>query len=110
MVEHHHVGSFGRHLVERFERGREFGRLRIEWKLSGTKLLLQASVTLLPLRLVKLLLRGGKNARRAGRLLDFASASPLVALAQASWLRGELAGYLEAWKRGSARARCDSSS
>ena len=76
VVEHHHVGSFGRHLVERFERGREFGRLRIEWKLSGTKLLLQASVTLLPLRLVKLLLRGGKNARRPGRLLDFASASP----------------------------------
>ena len=100
-VEHHHIGTWKSLLRERYERGKEFAHLRLAWdEWSGTRIVYQAAVSLIPLRLAKLTLRGMTNARRAGMLTEYLKVSPVVVSGQAAWLAGEAAAY-SGWLRGS---------
>lgn len=95
VVEHHHVGSWRDLLDERWQRGQEFGRLRIEYeRWSTARLGWQVMVTLLPLRLIGLLRRGAANAWQAKQLSKYCLTLPVVAAGQWAWLLGELAAYL----------------
>ncbi|GAB4467452.1 MAG: hypothetical protein Kow00124_00320 [Anaerolineae bacterium] len=95
VVEHHHVGTWGSLLVERFSRGGEFAEIRIErggWSQARTAAHL--IVTLLPLRLIALMLRIARNAWRAGLFGELLRVSPVVVSAQSAWLLGEAVVYL----------------
>ena len=96
-VEHHHLGTWGSLLQERYARGKEFAGLRLKreaW--SEMRVLTQTLASLIPLRLAKLTLRGAGNARRAKSLGRFLKVSPVVVSGQAAWLAGEAAAY-RAW-------------
>ena len=95
VVEHHHLGTWRDLLRERFSRGAEFGELRLArggW--SRSRALAQAFISLFPLRLARLLLRGAANAWRAGCFPDYLRVSPVVVGGQAAWLAGEARAYL----------------
>ena len=95
-VHHHHLNSWSGLLRERFERGREFGVLRLDeggWAARRAGLMLAAS--LFPLRLVRLLWRGAMNAGRAGLAADLARTLPVFASGQAAWLAGEAMAYAQ---------------
>ncbi len=94
-VEHHHIGTWRNLLIERFERGGEFARIRIErsgWPQARTAA--QLIVTLLPLRLISLMLRIARHAWHAGLLAELLRVSPVVISAQSAWLLGEAVVYL----------------
>lgn len=94
VVEHHHTGTWVSLLRERHSRGRDFGELRLRlegW--SRLRTMLQALMSLVPIRLTKLTLRGIANARRSRQLSDFLQTSPVVISGQAAWLAGETAAY-----------------
>lgn len=94
IVRHRHLATFGASLRERYARGRDFGSLRkahAGW--SDSQVLRQTLLTLSGLRLARLILRTGQNARRARRFGWFIATLPLVALGHGAWLAGELRGY-----------------
>jgi glycosyltransferase involved in cell wall biosynthesis len=97
IVYHDHRSSFRQLLGERFVRGADFGRLRAErgkWNIQRTLLVLIASV--LPLRWLKLLLRGFLCSWRSGCVFDCLRTIPIVAASHAAWLAGENKEY---WRR-----------
>jgi cellulose synthase/poly-beta-1,6-N-acetylglucosamine synthase-like glycosyltransferase len=99
-VAHHHIGGWNDLLRERFLRGSEFAWFRAGhhgWSRGRT--LAHILVTLLPLRLAGLTMRGVANARSARLLGEFARVSPVVVSGQAAWLAGEVAGYVRALTR-----------
>jgi glycosyltransferase involved in cell wall biosynthesis len=99
-VEHHHIGTWKSLLRERYLRGKEFAHLRLAWNgWSGTRIVCQAAVSLIPLRLAKLTWRGMTNARRAGTLTEYLKVAPVVVSGQAAWLAGEAVAYSD-WLRG----------
>jgi GT2 family glycosyltransferase len=108
LVEHQHEGGLRSHLVERYERGRALGRLRLDWEgFRRPRAALQMAASVLPARLAKLLFRASRNAWRAGRFLDFLSVAPWVVAGQWFWLLGEAAAYAESLRR---ESPCESSS
>lgn len=108
LVEHHHTGGFASHLAERYERGRELGRLRLGWEgFNRSRAALHLGASVFPARLTKLLLRGSRNAFRAGRAADFLWVAPWVVAGQWFWLLGEAAAYAESLRR---KPPCESSS
>jgi glycosyltransferase involved in cell wall biosynthesis len=97
IVYHDHRSSFADLLRERFVRGADFARLRMEsesWNLARTFAIFLA--TIFPLRLVKLLARVFTGCLRAGQTFDFIRTLPIVAAGHASWLGGESTQY---WRR-----------
>lgn len=97
VLAHHHTQNLRALVRERFVRGREFGRIRIErggWSMAQIGLWLL--VSLLPLRLAKLMLRRVGNATRAGWLGWLAVTWPVVLLGEAGWLLGESTAYVGA--------------
>jgi len=95
VVQHHHLTSLRGLLRERFARGREFGRLRIEhdgW--GGGKTLYMLTVTVLPLRLAKLVGRVSRNAVAAGVGMRLLLGLPVIVAAEAAWLAGEASTYV----------------
>ncbi|MFQ5944213.1 MAG: glycosyltransferase family 2 protein [Anaerolineales bacterium] len=104
IVEHHHFGGWRSLLRERYDRGREFAHLRVQaegW--SKQRALIQAIISVFPLRLTKLALRGMSNASRSGTLRDFLLISPIPISGQAAWLAGESSVYIQSL-RGSRRS------
>jgi glycosyltransferase involved in cell wall biosynthesis len=96
VVEHHHLGGARSLLSERLSRGREFAVLRMRqqgW--TRNRRALQLLLTITPIRLARLILRGVRNAARAGLLPDYLWSGPIVMAGQAAWLAGEVQGYLE---------------
>jgi GT2 family glycosyltransferase len=94
VVQHHHLTSLRGLLRERFERGREFGRLRIEHDDWGTgKMLYMLTVTVLPLRLAKLVGRVTRNAFAAAVAVRLVVGLPVIVVAEAAWLAGEATTY-----------------
>jgi GT2 family glycosyltransferase len=94
-VHHHHLGTWSALLKERFSRGREFALARTShaaWTPGRTAW--QLMITLLPLRLLRLLARGFRNAWRARMAGEYLRTSPVVISGQEGWLVGEAAGYL----------------
>jgi len=109
VVEHHHLHTWPSLLKERFERGRDFARLRMAWlspslvRLSGW-----AAASLLPIRLASQMRRVGVRAWRFDRFRDYLECFPVVASGRGAWLAGELVEYvlaLEAAAAGRSRAR-----
>jgi GT2 family glycosyltransferase len=80
-------------LSERFQRGKEFGRIRAEFEKWPRPRLL-ARFALAPLALLSALARIACECRRASRLADFLSTLPFQTAAQAAWCVGEAGGYL----------------
>ena len=96
IVYHHHAMTWGAFLKERYVRGRGYASLRCAregWR--DAQVLLNTIKTVLPIRLASLMLKGAVNARRAGRLLDYAWTLPVILAGQAVWLAGEASYFAE---------------
>ena len=98
IAAHHHLSNRRSLLQERYQRGREFGQLRLKhWRWNTLQTLRHAIISLIiPLRLAGLLWRGFRNAARAGLARSYFWHSPVVVSAQAAWLAGETAAYFTA--------------
>jgi GT2 family glycosyltransferase len=95
VVEHHHTQSVGAFLAERYERGRLFGQLRAAWL--GERrwaIAFYLAVTLLPIRLARILTLVARDARRAAQAGRYLTTLPLVAAGHAASLAGEAAAYV----------------
>jgi GT2 family glycosyltransferase len=97
IVEHHHLHTWPSLLKERFQRGREFARLRMA-RLSPSLVRLSwwAAASLLPIRLASQVWRVGGHAWRSGWFGDHLACLPVVATGRWSWLAGELSEYVPA--------------
>ncbi|HYG65684.1 MAG TPA: glycosyltransferase [Thermoanaerobaculia bacterium] len=95
VVEHHHVQSFRDFMTERYTRGKMHGDLRLGW-LVGRRAaaLLYLSVTVLPVRLPRILALVGMHAGRAGQTGIYLKTLPLVVAGHAASLAGEAVAYL----------------
>lgn len=97
IVYHDHRTNFSQFLRERFIRGADFARLRTEregW--SGPRTIAVLIVSVLPLRLAKLIVRSLKNTLRANCMFDGLRTLPVIAAGHGAWLLGELTQY---WRR-----------
>ena len=97
VVYHDHRTTFRQLLHERFVRGADFARLRTEredW--SPFKTIAIILVSVVPLRLGKLLFRSLSSTIRAGCTVDWIRTFPVVAAGNAAWLAGEITQY---WRR-----------
>jgi GT2 family glycosyltransferase len=95
VVEHHHLQTVRSYLHERYTRGRMFGEMRSGW-LQGRRgrLLLYLAVTVLPIRLARILALVGLHAAQARQMGRYASTLPLVLLGHTASLAGEAAAYV----------------
>lgn len=94
VVEHHHLSDLRSFLRERYERGREFGALRMAWRggdRRGHLAFLAASA--LPIRFLRNLALAGGHACRSGCAGDFLRTLPVVAAGFAATLAGESLTY-----------------
>jgi glycosyltransferase involved in cell wall biosynthesis len=108
IVYHDHRSTFRELLRERFVRGADFARLRMnraEWKPAHTIVTLVASI--LPLRLAKLVARSFACGRRARCVGDCLRTVPIITGGHAAWLMGEISQYwrrlLPSWRSGGRR-------
>jgi glycosyltransferase involved in cell wall biosynthesis len=93
---HHHISNWGSLLSERWSRGAEFGRARVErYDWSRWRAALHLALSILPIRWTKLMFRIGRNASRANMPTVFFLTLPVTMLAQAAWLLGESRAYTE---------------
>ncbi len=93
-VEHHHICTWRNTLREMRSRGAEFAAIRVEFEgWTAGRILRHLLVTILPLRLARLVWRAARNAARAGLLGDWLWTLPVSASAQAAWLAGEAPVY-----------------
>jgi GT2 family glycosyltransferase len=94
IVVHHHLSTVREFLRERFWRGVQFGDLRADWARFGrAKLVLYLAVSLLPLRLPRVLVLVARHCGRAGELVSFLRTLPLIALGHQASLLGESVAY-----------------
>ncbi len=96
-VSHDHPLTWRAYLADRYRRGRDFGGMRADaegWPRSRLRLWLLISIV--PVRLARLLARTAYDARRGNGLAAFALALPVAGLGFAAWLTGESAGFLQA--------------
>ena len=97
IVYHDHRSTFAGLLRERFVRGADFARLRVErenWSVLQTCAVLFA--TIFPLRLIKLIARVFGACLRSHCLVDFIKTLPVITAGHAAWLAGEATQY---WRR-----------
>ncbi len=105
VVSHDHPVTWRTYLRERYQRGEEYGRVRVQagqW--SKPRTLLWAACSILPLRLAHLLIKTGRTARAGGALGCYLRALPATALGFAAWLLGEAAAYSNTLRPSGARA------
>jgi hypothetical protein len=96
IVHHDHRSSFMDLVRERLVRGADFGRLRSdreEWTNSHT--LGMIAVSIIPLRLLRLVGRTLKHGIRGRCLFDAIRTLPIIAAAHAAWLGGEISQYVK---------------
>lgn len=97
VVSHHHTGGWSGLLRERFVRGRELGRWRIdEQRWSALRGALWLTLTVLPLRYLRALLRDLGNAHRARSLASLLSTFPISQTGTLVAFAGEVVGFIEA--------------
>lgn len=94
VVEHHHIQGIRDYLRERYTRGKMFGDLRVGW-LAGRR---RASfkylaVTVLPVRLARILGLVGLHSWRAGQAGRYLATFPLVFAGHGASLAGEAIAY-----------------
>jgi GT2 family glycosyltransferase len=94
IVFHHHIQGVGDMLRERLSRGVLFGELRADlWSNRRSKLLLYLLVSLLPVRLLRVMALTAAHCRRARCLIDLVATHPLVVLGHEAALLGECSAY-----------------
>jgi GT2 family glycosyltransferase len=94
IVKHHHIGTWRDLLQEMYNRGHEFGQLRIEsGRWSKLRILLFFFISASGLRLPKILGRVLLNVSRAGQLSDYIRTFPVVFSAHIARLAGETRAY-----------------
>ena len=94
IVSHHHTQNFRELLGERYRRGAMFGQLRADWYGNRRATdLFYLLVSLLPIRLARILMLTAAHCRRAGHLFDLVSTLPVVTLGHSAWLAGECRTY-----------------
>jgi len=94
IVFHHHLQRVGDVVRERHSRGVLFGELRADlWSNRRSKLLLYLLVSLLPVRLLRVLALTVAHCRRGRCLIDLAATHPLVVLGHGAALLGESRAY-----------------
>jgi GT2 family glycosyltransferase len=94
-VVHHHKSTWAAFLNERFHRGREFGQIRIsrnEW--SRWRIARHLLVTLLPLRLSRLLWRTFKRSVQSSHAVTSALTWPIIVSGHSAWLLGEARAFI----------------
>lgn len=79
-------------LLERFQRGAEFGRVRARFE-GWSRLQLLVRAILAPVAVLAALANSANECRRGGRLIDFIATLPFQIAAQAAWCAGEAMGY-----------------
>lgn len=95
VVDHDHDVSLRSFLGERCRRGHEFAELRKAWEAWGpARAAGQLLVTLLPVRLLRLVWRGIASARKSESPGPWVQALPILVLGQGAWLLGELIALL----------------
>ena len=95
-VIHHHVTTWLGLLRERFNRGREFGRVRAErHKWGSSRILLHLLFTITPLRWISLLRRTLRCTATAGMVSQAIGTLPVSMSAHAAWLSGESLGFVD---------------
>jgi len=92
VVDHIHIADWRATLIERFRRGAEFGRLRINF-FGWSRGRVAWHLSLTPLRLVGLLARIGYHALQSGWLGSYLVTFPIILTAQSAWLFGEGKAY-----------------
>jgi GT2 family glycosyltransferase len=100
VVAHHHAQSVLALYRERFRRGREFGAVRLahdHW--SRARIAFWLAISVLPLRLAKLMLRRVRHCAAAGWLGWLAWTWPVVLMGEAGWVWGESAAYAAELRR-----------
>jgi len=94
VVAHHHLSSFSRFLLERFNRGIDFGLLRTEWsRLDRGSLALYLLVTALPVRLVRIMVLVAHHSIRARCGCAYLATFPVIAAGHVAALAGEATAY-----------------
>ncbi|HKI03353.1 MAG TPA: glycosyltransferase [Thermoanaerobaculia bacterium] len=94
VVEHHHLQGVRSYLRERYTRGKMFGEMRAGWLGDRRgRLLLYLAVTVLPVRLARILALVGLHAGQAGQTGRFVSTLPLMMAGHGASLAGEAAAY-----------------
>jgi GT2 family glycosyltransferase len=97
VVEHHHTQGFADFLRERFVRGMDFGRLRVEYfRWSKWRIFQHLLVTISGFRLVGLIIREGRHSRRARLFTKLLLTLPVSCAGQISWLWGETLAFIRA--------------
>jgi glycosyltransferase involved in cell wall biosynthesis len=79
-------------LLERFQRGAEFGRVRARFE-GWSRLQLLVRAILAPVAVLAALANSANECRRGGRLIDFIATLPFQIAAQTAWCFGEAKGY-----------------
>lgn len=93
-IPHHHLTNWGSLLKERWSRGAEFGRARVEHYGWGRwRAVMHLAISIIPIRWARLMLRIGRNAARANLTGVFLLTLPVTMLSQAAWLLGESYAY-----------------
>lgn len=94
VVEHHHLTGPRAFLRERYQRGALFGDLRSGWNGHGPgRDLLYLTVSVLPIRLPRILALVAGHCRTAGQLGALVRTLPVVVLGHAASLLGEARAY-----------------
>jgi GT2 family glycosyltransferase len=94
-VAHHHESTFRGFLRERFERGVMFGELRSDWYgLGRGRSLVYLAVSVLPVRLARILFMVAGHCRGAGQLRQLLATLPVPVLGHTASLLGESRAYL----------------
>ncbi|HEX6902830.1 MAG TPA: glycosyltransferase [Thermoanaerobaculia bacterium] len=94
VVEHHHIQQVKDYLRERYTRGKMFGDLRVGW-LAGHRgaSLKYLAVTVLPVRLARILALVGLHSWQAGQTGRYLATLPLVVVGHGASLAGEAMAY-----------------
>ncbi|MCW5851723.1 MAG: glycosyltransferase [Anaerolineae bacterium] len=97
LVSHDHPVTWRTYLQERYSRGQEFGVVRAQlehW--SAAQALLWTILSVLPIRLARLLLKTGRTAHKGKAVGRYLQALPVTALGFEAWLLGEASAYGQA--------------
>lgn len=106
VTEHHHLQTASGFVAERYQRGKLYGRLRLDWLGAGRPAALAYLLaSVLIVRLATNLAHAAHHAARAGMLGDFAWCLPVVALGHGAALAGEAVAYTGRLLRRPARCR-----
>ena len=94
VVEHRHEGDVSSLWRQRLSRGREFAEARLKFE-TWSRLRAAVHLPALPVLVVLVLIRAGRNAASSGWFANFLSTLPLQFLGHLGWSLGEAKAHVE---------------